>query len=103
MFVLSILTFILNMSLIAIFDDSMKEEALISILLSSLFAVLQLVNNSKANWDWVYIIILTALSLLFSAVSIFTTELLFMRFIWLGELVFFCGFILLSLRKQKKG
>ena len=101
LFVLSVIFFILNMSIIAGFGESMRKTAIISIVLSTLFGVVQLVDNRKASWDWSYIIVLSILFLLFSAFVIFATELILMRFIWVGELIAFCGFILLMLRKKK--
>ena len=89
------------MSIIAVFDESMRKTAIISIVLSTLFSIVQLVDNTKANWDWSYIIVLSILFLLFSAFAVFATELIFMRFIWAGEAVAFCGFVFLLLRKKK--
>ena len=102
LFLLSVLAFILNMSLIAGFDESMRKTALISILLSALFAIAQFADNRKVHWGWVYIIVLRTIFLLFSAFAAFTTELFFMRYIWAGELAFFCGFVILTLCKKRK-
>ena len=100
-FLLSIITFVLNLSIIAVFDYSMRKSAIIFILLSSLFTIVQLVDNRKVHWSWFYIIVLSAMFLMFSTFSVFVTELIFMRYIWMGELVFTCGFIFLLLRKKK--
>ena len=78
------------MIIIASFDEPMRKIAIISIVLSALFGVVQFVDNRKVHWDWFYIIILCALFSLFSAFRAFATELIFMRYVWLGELVFFC-------------
>ena len=102
LFCVSIVTFILNMSLIAGFDESMRKTALISILLSAIFAIVQFVDNRKVHWDWPYIIILCAIFHFFSALSVFSSELLFMRYIWAGELILFSVFIGLSLYKKTK-
>lgn len=102
LFLLSMLSFILNMALIAGFDESMRKNALISILLSAIFTILQLVDDRKAHWDWLYIIVLSSMFLFLSAFSVFATHLIFMRFIWAGEFVAFCGFTLFLLRKKKK-
>ena len=101
LFALSVMLFILNMIIIASFDEPMRKIAIISIVLSALFGVIQFVDNSKVHWDLFYIIILCALFFLFSAFNAFATELIFMRYVWLGELVFFCVFVLLLLRKKK--
>ena len=101
LFVLSVMFFILNMSIIAGFDESMRKTAIISIVLSTLFGIVQFVDNRKVHWDWPYIIVLCAMFLLFAAFSAFSTELIFMRYIWLGELFFFCVFVILLLRKKK--
>ena len=104
LFVFSVMFFILNMSIIAVFDESIGKNAIILIVLSTLFGIVQFVDNRKAQWDWPYIIVLCAMFLLFSAFSAFSafvTELIFMRYVWLGELVFFCVFVLLLLRKKK--
>jgi ABC-type polysaccharide/polyol phosphate export permease len=89
------------MSIIAVFDESIGKNAIILIVLSTLFGIVQFIDNRKAQWDWPYIIVLCAMFLLFSAFSAFVTELIFMRYVWLGELVFFCVFVLLLLRKKK--
>lgn len=102
LFVLSVVAFILNMILIAAFDDTMREKALRFVLISVLFAVLVLIDNRKANWTWPYIIVLAGMFLLFSALCVFTAQLIFLRYIWVGELIFFCVFIWLSLRKKNK-
>lgn len=102
LFVLSVLTFVLNMSIIAVFDTLMRKDTLISLALSLLFGIIQLVDNRKANWEWHYIIILCAVLHFFSAISVFSADLLFMRYIWVGELILFSGFIGLSLYKNKK-
>ncbi len=102
LFGLSFLTFILNMSLIAAFNESLRKTALISILLSAIFAIVQFVDSRKTNWGWAYIIILCVLFHFFSALSIFSTELLFMKYIWAGELILFAVFIGLSLYKKTK-
>ncbi len=101
LFTLSVVFFVLNMSIIAGLDESMRKTAIISIILSTLLGVVQLVDNRKVNWTWGYVIVLCALFLLFSAFGAFATALIFMRYIWLGELVFFCVFVLLILRKKK--
>ena len=101
LFALSVAFFVLNMSIIAVFDESMRKTAIISIILSALFGVVQFVDNRKAHWDWFYIIILCALFSLFSAFSAFATELIFMRYIWLSELVFFCVIAPLLLLKKR--
>ena len=102
LFTVSIMTLILNESIIAVCDASMMKNALSIILLSILFAVIQFVDDRKANWEWGYIIFLSALSFLLSALSVFTSELLFMIYMWVGELVFFLGITLLLLRKKNK-
>lgn len=102
LFALSGLCFILNMSIIAGFDESVRKTAIISIVLSTLFGTVQLADNRKVHWNWIYIIVLCAIFLLVSALFAFVTELVFMRYIWLGELVFFCVFVLLILRKKRK-
>lgn len=101
LFLLAIITFILNLSIIAVFDVSMRKNAIIFILSSSLFAVVQLVDNRKVHWSWPYIIVLSTLFLGFSAFAVFVTELIFMRYIWMSELIFACGFLFLLLRKEK--
>ena len=100
LFVLSVVSFILNMIVIAGFDESMRRTAIISIILSALFGIVQFIDNRKVHWGWFYIIALCAIFLLFSAFSVFATELIFMRYIWLSELVFFCVLIPLLLRKK---
>ena len=90
LFALSVVLFVLNMIVIASFEESMRRTAIISIILSVLFGVVQFIDNRKVHWDWFYIIVLSAIFLLFSALFAFATELFFMRYIWLGELVFFC-------------
>ena len=100
LFALSVMLFILNMIIIASFDEPMRKVAIISIVLSALFGVIQFVDNRKVHWDWFYIIVLSAIFLLFSALFAFATELFFMRYIWLGELVFFCVLVPLLLRKK---
>ena len=100
LFALSVVFFILNMIIIASFDESMRKIAIISIVLSVLFGVVQFVDNRKVHWDWFYIIVFSAIFLLFSAFFAFATELIFMRYIWLGELVFFSVLIPLLLRKK---
>ena len=102
LFTVSIMTLILNESIIAVCDASMMKNDLSIILLSILFAVIQFVDDRKANWEWGYIIFLSALSFLLSALSVFTSELLFMIYMWVGELVFFLGITLLLLRKKNK-
>ena len=67
LFALSVVFFILNMIIIASFDEPMRKIAIISIVLSALFGVVQFVDNCKVHWDWFYIIILCALFSLFSA------------------------------------
>ena len=101
LFALSVAFFVLNMSIIAVFDESMRKTAIISIILSALFGVVQFVDNRKAHWDWFYIIVLCAIFLLLSAFSAFATELIFMRYIWLSELVFFCVIAPLLLLKKR--
>ena len=101
LFVLSVMFFALNMSIIAGFDESMRKTAIIAIVLTTLFSIVQFVDNRKVHWDWLYIIVLCVLLLAFSAFAAFATELIFMRYIWLGELVFFCVPVLLLLRKKK--
>ena len=102
LFALSVMLFILNMIIIASFDEPMRKNAIISIVLSALFGVIQFVDNCKVHWDWFYIIILCALFFLFSAFNAFATELIFMRYVWLGELVFFCALVPLLLCKKRK-
>ena len=102
LFALSIVTFILNLVLIAVFDETMRKKALIAILWSAIFAILQFVDQRKAHWDWFYIIVLSTIFLLFSAFAVFATELIFVKYIWAGELVLFLGLILLLLRKKKQ-
>ena len=102
LFALSVMLFILNMIIIASFDEPMRKIAIISIVLSALFGVIQFVDNSKVHWDWFYIIILCVLFFLFSAFNAFATELIFMRYVWLGELVFFCALVPLLLCKKRK-
>ena len=102
LFALSVAFFILNMSIIAGFDESMRKTAIISITLSTFFGVVQFVDNRKVHWDWFYIIILCALFSLFSAFIAFATELILMRYVWLGELVFFCVLVPLLLCKKRK-
>ena len=101
LFALSVVFFILNMIVVACFDESMRRTAIISIILSVLFGIVQFIDNRKAHWDWWYIIDLCAIFFLFSAFSSFVTELIFMRYIWLSELVIFCVFPLLLLCKKK--
>ena len=100
LFALSVVLFVLNMIVIASFEESMRRTAIISIILSVLFGVVQFIDNRKVHWDWFYIIVLSAIFLLFSALFAFATELFFMRYIWLGELVFFCVLVPLLLRKK---
>ena len=102
LFALSVMLFILNMIIIASFDEPMRKIAIISIVLSALFGVIQFVDNCKVHWDLFYIIILCALFFLFSAFNAFATELIFMRYVWLGELVFFCAPVPLLLCKKRK-
>lgn len=102
LFALSIVTFVLNLVLIAVFDETMRKKALIAILWSAIFAILQFVDQRKAHWDWFYIIALSTIFLLFSAFAVFATELIFVKYIWAGELVLFLGLILLLLRKKKQ-
>ena len=101
LFALSVMLFILNMIIIASFDEPMRKIAIISIVLSALFGIVQFVDNRKVHWDWFSIIVLCAMFLLFSAFSAFATDLIFVRYIWLGELAFFCVFVPLLLRKKK--
>ncbi|MBQ8354613.1 MAG: hypothetical protein IJY40_03175 [Oscillospiraceae bacterium] len=96
------MTFVLNLVLIAVFDETMRKKALIAILWSAIFAILQFVDQRKAHWDWFYIIVLSTIFLLFSAFAVFATELIFVKCIWAGELVLFLGLILLLLRKKKQ-
>ena len=100
LFALSVVFFILNMIVIAGFDEPMRRTAIISIILSALLGIVQFIDNRKVHWDWFYIIVLSAIFLLFSALFAFATELIFMRYIWLGELVFFSVLIPLLLRKK---
>ena len=102
LFALSIVSFVLNLVLIAVFDETMRKKALIAILWSAIFAILQFVDQRKAHWDWFYIIVLSTIFLLFSAFAVFATELIFVKYIWAGELVLFLGLILLLLRKKKQ-
>ena len=102
LFLLSMTFFILNMSIIAVLVTSMKKTALISILLSSVFTVLQLVDNRKANWDWSYIIFLCVMFHFVSGLCAFFAELFFMGYIWAGELILISVFIGLSLYKRDK-
>ena len=101
LFLLSIIAFILNMSIIAAFDESLRKTAIISIVLSALFGVVQFVDTRKVHWDWLYIIVLSALFLIFSAFSAFATKLIFMRYVWSGEFILLCGLMLLLLCKKK--
>jgi len=101
LFVLSVMFFILNMSIIAGFEESMRKNSITSIVLSVLFGVVQFVDNRKVQWDWLYIIVLCAMFFVFSASFALKSELVFMRYVWLGELVFCCVFALLLLRKKK--
>ena len=101
LFALSIVAFVLNLSLIAVFDESMRMNALIAILWTTIFAIVQFVDKRKAHWDWLYIIVLSTIFLLFSAFAAFATELMIVRYIWAGEFILFLGFILLLLRKKK--
>ena len=100
LFALSVVFFILNMIVIAGFDEPMRRTAIISIILSALLGIVQFIDNRKVHWDWFYIIVFSAIFLLFSAFFAFATELIFMRYIWLGELVFFSVLIPLLLRKK---
>ena len=100
LFALSIVAFVLNLSLIAVFDESMRKDALIEILWSAVFAVVQLLDKRKAHWEWLYIIVLCTIFFLFSAFAAFATELIIVRYIWVGEFVLFLGSVLL-LRKKK--
>ena len=100
LFALSVVFFILNMIVIAGFDEPMRRTAIISIILSALLGIVQFIDNRKVHWDWFYIIVLSAIFLLFSALFAFATELIFMRYVWLGELVFFSVLIPLLLRKK---
>ena len=103
LFALSVVFFILNMIIIASFDEPMRKIAIISIVLSALFGIVQFVDNRKVHWDWFYIIVLSAIFLLFSALFAFATELFFMRYIWLGELIsFFVVVFLLHKKKAEK-
>jgi hypothetical protein len=90
------------MSIIAVLFTSMKKTALISILLSGVFTVLQLVDNRKANWDWSYIIFLCVMFHFVSGLCAFFAELFFMGYIWAGELILISVFIGLSLYKRDK-
>ena len=80
----------------------MRKKALIAILWSAIFAILQFVDQRKAHWEWFYIIVLSTIFLLFSAIMVFATELIFIRYIWAGELALFLGLILLLLRKKNR-
>ena len=102
LFALSVVFFILNMIVIAGFDESMRRTAIISIILSALFGVVQFIDNCKVHWDWFYIIVLSAIFLMFSALFAFATELIFMRYVWLGELVFFCALVPALLCNKRK-
>lgn len=101
LFALSIVAFVLNLSLIAVFDESMRKNALITILWSAVFAVVQLLDKRKAHWEWLYIVVLCTIFFLLSAFVAFATELMILRYIWVGEFVLFLGFILLLLGKKK--
>ena len=101
LFAFAIVLFVLNMIIIAGVDESMRGNAIIAIVLSALFGIGQFIDNRKVHWTWFYIIILCAMLLLFSAFAVFATELFFMRYVWQGELVFFCVLIPLLLRKKK--
>ena len=92
LFALSIVAFVLNLSLIAVFDESMRKNALITILWSAVFAVVQLLDKRKAHWEWLYIIVLCTIFFLLSAFVAFATELMIVRYIWVGEFVLFLGF-----------
>ena len=100
LFLLSASIFVLDLSVIAILDPVMRKNALISMGLSAVFAVLQLVDNRKANWNWPYIIVLSGFFLLFAAFAAFATEWMFMRYVWAGETVFFLGLVVLLLRRK---
>ena len=102
LFALSVVLFVLNMIVIASFEESMRRTAIISIILSVLFGVVQFIDNRKVHWDWFYIIVLSAIFLLFSALFVFATELFFMRYVWLGELVFFCVLVPVLLCKKRR-
>lgn len=101
LFALSVSAFIINVGIIAVFDESMRKSAVIAILLSAIFFVVQFIDNRKTHWGWLYIILLSTLFLLFSAIFAFATELLFMRYIWVIEFVFFCGLFVQLLRRKK--
>ena len=100
LFALSVVLFVLNMIIIAGFDESMRKTAIISIVLSTIFGVVQFVDSRKVHWNWFYIIVLCAIFLLLSSFFVFSTALIFMRYIWLGELVFFFVLVPLLLRKK---
>ena len=74
LFVLSVVLFILNMLVIAGFDESMRRNAIISIILSALFGVVQFIDNCKVHWDWFYIIVLCGIFLLCACSSVITQE-----------------------------
>ena len=101
LFLLSVLTFILNLFIIALFDISMRKDAIITILLSSVIATFQLLDNRKDHWSWPYIIVLCTVIFAFSGFAVFVTEMIFMRYIWVGELIIVCVFLILSFRKKK--
>lgn len=101
LFVLSVLLFILNMSIIAAFDGSMRATAIILIVALTLFGIVQFVDSRRDHWKWPYIIVLCTMLFLLPAFVAFASELIFMRYILLGEFIFFCVFIFLSLRKEK--
>ena len=100
LFVLSVAFFILNMCIIAGFDETLRKTAIVSILWTVIFGIIQLVDNRKVHWDWGYIIVLCAIFLLFSAFASFATALIFMRYIWFGELVFYFVFSLLLCKRK---
>lgn len=102
LFGLSLLTCIINLSLLAGFDESMGKIAIFFLVLSALFAIVQFLDHRKAHWSWPYIIVLSAIFLLLPAFGVFTTEVFFMRYVWTGEVVFYCGFTFLLLRKKKR-
>ena len=100
LFALTMISFVLNLSIIAIFDDTLRKVATLLILPSLLLAVVQFVDNRKSHWTWTYIIILCATFFLLSTVAVFVTELTFIKYVWIVELVVICGFVFTLLKKK---
>ena len=98
----SVATYILNAMIVAVSDASVRKNMLISILFSIVFAVIQLIDNRKAQWGWLYIIVLSAVFQIFAALCVFTTQLHFMRYIWAGEMAVLLIFACLLLYKKNR-